>query len=266
MKRISVLPFSLFTALSLSSCIIVPPGEVAGLLPSTAPRATSTPAATSTPVATAQPSSTPLPEPTALGTPIPKPSPSNASGDFTDNTRFLGQWEIIDAPEAGASNWVADSGVLSQYSNTYRVGEEYTYFEGTHAILKDRTFQNFRLSTKIKPTDDDGFGVVFGYQDEKNLYRVISVKDTGNKGPFTRLQVKRNGTYTTLAEDVIPLHDEVTVPLELQLSVSNGQITVSVNGSQRFNVSEPGFPGGRVGLMTYACSMEVSKFEVQDLN
>ncbi len=260
MKRISVLPFSLFTALSLSSCIIVPPGEVAGLLPSAKPTAISTP------VATAQPSSTPLPEPTALGTPIPKPSPTAEA--FSDDVTFLARWEIVDAKDvsSGPSRWSASKGVLSQSSNIYRNDDEFNYYEGTHAVLKSPTLlQNFRLNATIKPTDNDGFGLLFGYQDEQNFYRLLSVQDTINNGPFTRLEVKRNGVYTTLASDKVPLH-EATQPVELQITVSNGQISVNVNGSQRFSVNEASFLGGRVGLLTYACSMDVSRFEVQDLN
>jgi hypothetical protein len=260
MKRISVHPFSLFTALSLSSCIVVPPGEIAAFLPSAKP------AATSTPIATAQPSSTPLPEPTALGTPIPKPSPTAEA--FSDDATFLARWEIVDAQDAaaGPSRWSVSPGVLSQSSNIYRNDDEFKYFEGTHAVLKSPTLlQNFRLNATIKPTDNDGFGLLFGYRDEQNFYRLLSVQDTINNGPFTRLEVKRNGIYTTLVSDKIPLH-EATQPVELQITVSNGQISLHVNGSQRFNLSEASFPSGRVGLLTYACSMDVSRFEVQDLN
>lgn len=260
MKRISVLPFSLFTALSLTGCIVVPPGEIAGLLPSAKPTAMSTP------MATAQPSNTPLPEPTALGTPIPKPSPSAEA--FSDDATFLARWEIVDAKDvsSGPSRWSVSQGVLSQSSNIYRNDDEFNYYEGTHAVLKSPTLlQNFRLNATIRPTDNDGFGLLFGYQDEQNFYRLLSVQDTINNGLFTRLEVKRNGVYTTLVSDKTPLY-EATQPVELQITVSNGQISLNVNGSLRFNLSEPSFPGGRVGLLTYACSMNVSRFEVQDLN
>ncbi|MGE3726749.1 MAG: hypothetical protein AB7I41_14410 [Candidatus Sericytochromatia bacterium] len=258
MKRISLLPFSLFTALSLSSCIVVSPGEISGLLPSAVPTSMATP------VATARPTSVPLPEPTALGTPIPKPS----AVEFSDDTAFLARWDIVDAKDvsSGPSRWSASQGVLSQSSNIYRNDDEFKFYEGTHAILKSPAeLQNFRLNATIRPTDNDGFGVLFGYQDEQNFYRVLSVQDTANNGPFTRIEVKRNGVYTTLASDKIPLY-EATQAVELQITVSNGQISFNVNGSQRFNISEAGFPGGRVGLLTYACSMNVSRFEVQSLN
>lgn len=265
---------SLLTSLTLfgSACIIaVPVSNQPGATPSPGPTAVPTAFPTVFPTSANIPSATPMPLPTpTVPVPIPSAVPAAPAG-FTDlfeqSSNLTTSWVIEDAPAAseGPSNWRIQNGLLLQSSNIYFTNPEVTLYEGTNAITRQGPWQNMRLSVKIKPTDNDGIGVMFRYQNPDNYYRFYTIQDPSNGGPFTRLEVKENGKFRTLATDKLPLHEESTLPAAVVISANGSQLTVEVNGKQRFQVSDATFSQGKAGLMTFACSAEFSEFRLQVL-
>lgn len=276
MKSHTHLLTSLLLATSLSSCLaLVDTGNqpvpaqpsASATLPAVSPQPSENPTAT--------PSATPSVLPTSAPATVPTPVPSASSpasvqppadGGLSSQSEFDKAWEVVDAPNAssGPSVWKIENGVLIQSSNIYRADDEYTWYEGTHALLRGSLSTDFQLTSEIEPTDNDGFGVLFRYQDENNFYRLLSVQDSANKGPFTRLQLKHNGVYTTLAEDPRDL-SSTRQKQTISISAAGSRLQVSINGEQWFQVEDKTLTSGRVGLLNYASQMRVSKFAFQSL-
>lgn len=265
----------LSAALLLSACITVVegPGSTPGpsVQPSTQPSAqpSAQPSTASPPKPSASPITAPTAAPTALPGSVPSVVPSAMVGYedlFEKPENLTTGWLIEDGPNAasGPSDWHIAAGKLIQTSNIYRSDDEYAYFEGSRAITRLGPWNDYRLLVDITPTDDDGVGVIFRYQDGDNYYRLLSVKDAGNHGPFTRLELKRNGSFKTLAEVSRTLHEAAAAgAAEIRLTAHASQIQVEVNGELWLQASDSSFLSGKAGLSTYACSAEFSQFRVQ---
>src|ERR1044071_7929050 len=87
----------------------------------------------------------------------------------------LTNWTVIDDPDTVEipSTWrVEDDGWLHQRSNIWgRRGDFLGRWYGTYFIAGENNWKDYRLSVKAKPQDDDGFGVVFRFQDSEHFYR-----------------------------------------------------------------------------------------------
>ncbi|HEY9720598.1 MAG TPA: family 16 glycoside hydrolase [Oscillatoriaceae cyanobacterium] len=182
---------------------------------------------------------------------------SNAfTADFSTMSAFSKDWTITDtaaSPSDGPSAWTINTpGTLSQTSNIFRSDNEYDNFEGSDAVINGgKDWKNYAFKVTINPTDDDGVGVLFRYQDENNYYRLLNVQDSGNQGPFTRLQVKQNGTYKTLgdnAQALIPSGQATAV----EVDANGAHLMVKIGGTTAFDVQDTTFASGTCGLSVYA--------------
>ena len=111
-------------------------------------------------------------------------------------------WTVVDDPDTieGPSDWrVEPDGWLHQRSNIWgRRGDFIGRWFGTCLIAGDAGWEDYTLSVKAKPTDDDGFGVVFRYQDPEHFYRLLFLQDGLSGGPITRLDRREGSDYTEL--------------------------------------------------------------------
>lgn len=213
-------------------------------------------------------SAKPIALPSASMSPIVTASSVPASGVgyedmFEAADHLQTSWLVVDAPDTseGPSRWQITETKLVQSSNIYRNDDEFKLYEGTNLITRSGPWRDGRLSVKIKPTDNDGVGVIFRYQDENNYYRLISVKDSLNHGPLTRLEVKQNGIFRTLAENKTPIHDlNGGDPVQLVVTMSGSELRAEANGQELFTVTDNSLSEGKMGLMTYACSAEFTEF------
>lgn len=167
-------------------------------------------------------------------------------------------WTIVDDPDPyGTSQWYLEGGKLIQYSNIYRSGSWETYYQGTHAVAGSPAWGDYSLQATVKPTDDDGWGMIIRYVDKENYYRFLTVQDPGNNGPFMRIDKVVKGTPQVLAErkDALPYN----TAYQMKFEAMGPMLTVYVNGAKALEARDSSFAAGKVGFMTYACSIEVSK-------
>ncbi|MFD2032711.1 cadherin-like domain-containing protein [Ancylobacter dichloromethanicus] len=118
-----------------------------------------------------------------------------------------------------------------------------------------KSWSNYTFETTIKTTDNDGVGVVFYYQDDKNHYKVVLDAETN-----TRSLVKVvNGAETILATE----HAGTPWSRDFQLKVAvvDGEINVFLDGHNVFGtvVDDTPLVGGTVGL--YSNNQRSSQFD-----
>ncbi len=164
----------------------------------------------------------------------------------------LESWTIIDDEpySSGPSSWNILNEELHQNSNIFTTENEYSVFKGTHIIAGNDSWEDFYLNVRITSTDDDGIGMLFRYQDDKNYYRFITVADPGNQGPFKRLEKQIDGVFSTLAEST----SDILIPGDFigKIQVKGDSIYVYEEESILFAVQDTTFSHGKIGLMCYA--------------
>ena len=166
----------------------------------------------------------------------------------------LDHWTVIDDPDTvqGPSIWkVEQDGWLHQLSNIWgRRGDFIGRWYGTLLVAGDADWKNYEFTAKARPEDDDGFGVVFRFQDPAHFYRLLFIEDPFNGGPLTRLD-KRNGpNYTELWS--IRSGYKVHTGMRIAVDVVGSHIGVSLDGVPIADVSDASYTHGKVGLFCYA--------------
>jgi hypothetical protein len=165
-------------------------------------------------------------------------------------------WTVIDDPDTleAPSDWQVDSdGWLHQRSNIWgRRGDFLGRWYGTFLIAGDAGWKDYTVSVKAKPADDDGFGVIFRYQDSEHFYRLLFLQDGLSGGPVTRLDRREGSDYTELwsAERGYRTGIEHTI----EVRANDDLIRASVDGRQLFEVKDRSYRNGRIGLFCYAQS------------
>jgi hypothetical protein len=169
------------------------------------------------------------------------------------DTRLV-NWTVVDDPDTleGPSDWqVAPDGWLHQRSNIWgRRGDFLGRWFGTYLVAGDTGWRDYTLSVKAKATDDDGFGVVFRYQDAEHFYRLLLLQDGFSGGPITRLDRREGGDYTELWSASTGYRPGAEVVLEI--SVEGDNIKATMDGKQLFEKKDNTYGNGRVGLFCYA--------------
>jgi len=175
-----------------------------------------------------------------------------------DFNQSLGvNWKVVDDKPSysGPSNWFIENEVLRQTSNiwAYPEPQEYTYHLGTHVFAGSSDWQNYTINAILKATDNDGIGILFRYQDEKNYYRFLLIEDGNNGGPKRKIQKFVNGEVFTLYEKVV----EDAIPngwFSVSIDVRNDSIKTFINGLQFNSVVDTTYSKGKIGLHCYAMS------------
>ena len=166
--------------------------------------------------------------------------------DFNDGNHI--GWTILDeADDYGPSAWKVVSGVLAQTSN---IGSGNV---GTHALYTRGSWADYRMTLKLRSSDDDHLGVMFRVQDSNNYYRLSWDKGT----PGRRLWKRQNGVFTLLASDAVPYIQNQTYNVEV---VAQGtSLKVNINGQAVFSLTDSSFRVGAVAL--YSSSNQGSYFD-----
>jgi 3-keto-disaccharide hydrolase len=175
--------------------------------------------------------------------------------NFSDPSALARNWEIHDAKGSieGPSKWEIREGELWQTSNIYRSGpDEHVFFEGTNIVTKQGTdWRDYEFTVDFRTNgNDDGVGVLFHYQDEEHYYRLITLQDQNNKGPFRKLQIKDGDAFITLAETREGYDPSTTHKIAIRVVGEN--ITIFFDGQQIFSVQDNHYISGRIGLQSYA--------------
>ena len=163
-------------------------------------------------------------------------------------------WTVVDDPDTieGPSDWrVEPDGWLHQRSNIWgRRGDFIGRWFGTYLVAGDAGWEDYTLSVKAKPIDDDGFGVVFRYQDPEHFYRLLFLQDGLSGGPITRLDRREGADYTELWSIAKGYRQGTEV--EIEVTVAGDLIIASMGGRQLFEVKDGSYRRGKIGLFCYA--------------
>lgn len=166
----------------------------------------------------------------------------------------LNKWTVVDDPDTleGPSNWFAGpDGWLHQSSNIWgRRGDFIGRWYGTYLVAGDAGWKDYTLSLKAKPVDDDGFGVVFRYQDPEHFYRLLLLQDGLSGGPITRLDRREGADYTELWFDLKGYRPGAEMTIEVR--VEGEVIRASVDGRHLFELKDSTYRSGKIGLFCYA--------------
>jgi len=163
-------------------------------------------------------------------------------------------WTVVDDPDTieGPSDWrVEPDGWLHQRSNIWgRRGDFIGRWFGTYLVAGDDGWEDYTLSVKAKPIDDDGFGVVFRYQDPEHFYRLLFLQDGLSGGPVTRLDRREGADYTELWS--IEKGYRQGTEAMIEVTVDGNLIRASMDGRQLFEVKDASYRRGKIGLFCYA--------------
>lgn len=169
------------------------------------------------------------------------------------DTRLI-NWMVVDDPDTieGPSDWrVEPDGWVHQQSNIWgRRGDFLGRWYGTYLIAGDTSWQDYTLSVTAKPGDDDGFGVVFRYQDAEHFYRLLLLQDGMSGGPITRLDRREGADYTELWSNANGYRPGTEMAIEV--TVHGDVITASIGGRILCEVKDASYSRGKIGLFCYA--------------
>ncbi|HEY3284725.1 MAG TPA: carboxypeptidase regulatory-like domain-containing protein, partial [Armatimonadota bacterium] len=158
---------------------------------------------------------------------------------------------------SGPSKWVVKSGTLDQSSNIYGnpdpANSDTNCWTGTQAVVKDVSAQDGVFFVQFKTGDDDGMGIVFRYQDQKNFMRFFSLRDPGNGGPATRIEKWTNGVMQILDINKETVYQQNV--METMLVVAKGgqiQCYVGDLNTPLFTTTDTDPKPGSFGVALYA--------------
>lgn len=178
------------------------------------------------------------------------------SANFNNGTH-PGWTFVDDGTDLGPSQWSAATGALVQSSN---IGSADPGRRGTYALYTRGSWKDYRVTLKLRSTDNDRLGVIFRFQDPGNYYRF-----SWNQGTPGRRLIKRDkGIQTIIAEDAVPYVTGQTYQIEIVAQGST--LKVNIDGQAVFAASDQSFPTGTVAL--YSSYNQGSVFDdvlVEDL-
>jgi hypothetical protein len=165
-------------------------------------------------------------------------------------------WTVVDDPDTleGPSDWrVEDDGWLHQRSNIWgRRGDFLGRWYGTLLIAGDSDWRDYTVSLTARPEDNDGFGVVFRYQDPDHFYRLLFLQDGMSGGPITRLDRREGADYTELWSNAKGYRSGAAINIEV--TIEGDLISAFEDGKQLCEVKDGSYARGRIGLFCYAQS------------
>ena len=165
--------------------------------------------------------------------------------DFTDGV-WPGPWTVVDEGTTDApSHWFVQNGILNQNSNIFGGDASALPTPGTYALIGQTTWTNYTVAVKMRSTDDDGIGLMFGYKDRNNYYRFSMDRQQG----YRRLVKVVNGVFTKLAEDAVAYAQNQWHTVEA--TMVSGRIKIVFNGQTLFAVSDSSHTAGKVGLYSW---------------
>lgn len=202
---------------------------------------------------------------------------------FPGWTAFQPPGTYLDGPMRWQYNII--TGAFSEQSNIYTDNATFSSTATAVMLINDAVAgNNFTYSARLTAGDDDGFGLIFGFQDQLNFYRVTFTRQnrTANPGTFpgSGWRVDRKVDNSPVELFVAPagsFTNRANVPFDVTITVSGANLfSVTVVddplGAATFydlvqNQPLPGPAGGQVGLMTWGMSGNTPRgFQIQNLN
>ncbi len=151
-------------------------------------------------------------------------------------------WTIIDEGNvAGPSKWSAATGALVQSRN---IGSAESDDPGTYALFTRGSWQDYRVTAKMRSTDNDPIGVVFRFQDSENYYRFSWDRETAGR----QLIKREKGVFKVIAKDSVPYVAGKNYAVEIIAQGSS--LKVNIDGKPVFSAIDQSFKAGTVALFS----------------
>jgi len=218
------------------------------------------------------------------------PPPHTSAGELfrDDFNRGIPGWTAVEPPGAylaGPLRWEYDivSGAFVEQSNIYTDSATYSPTATTPMLINDAvTAVNFTFSARLTAGDDDGFGLIFGYHDDNNFYRVCFARQSRTGFPWTGWCVDRkvNGLTINLFGAGTPGYVQTFVnttarPFDVTITVDTAnQLTLTVvdnptGTSATYHLVNsqvlPSAANGKTGFFTWGMSGAVPHgFRIQN--
>ena len=196
-------------------------------------------------------------------------------------------WEYIDEAEenlgdTGPGAWEVrasenglDGNALYQGSNIWGTPGD-TMLVGTFAIYTAEVFGDFTLTMDVAASDNDGMGVVWGYNSTADHYRVNMINDgwpspplDGNSGPMTIMhkRISDEEPWYELLDVQNPDSGYVNYPedgtrMVWTLTVANGEFTFESDHGAMVSGSDATYDSGSIGIQLYAQQAEFDNIVV----
>jgi len=190
-------------------------------------------------------------------------------------------WEYIDEAEenlgdTGPGAWEVrasenglDGNALYQGSNIWGTPGD-TMLVGTFAIYTAEVFGDFTLTMDVAASDNDGMGVVWGYNSTADHYRVNMINDgwpspalDGNSGPMTIMHKRISDAepWYELLDVQNPDSGYVPYPedgtrMVWTLTVMDGEFTFESDHGATVSGSDSSYVDGSIGIQLYAQQAE----------
>jgi hypothetical protein len=159
--------------------------------------------------------------------------------NFSDGN-FVGWSTVDEGNDSGPSIWQVTNGAFVQSSN---IGSTTANGRlGTYALYTRGNWGDYRMTLKMRASDDDFMGVLFRVQDSENYYRLM----WGRGVPGRKLWKRENGVFKLIAEDAVPYNLNQTYGVEV--IVQGSSLKVNIDGKAVFAVTDATFQRGAVAL------------------
>jgi len=206
-----------------------------------------------------------------------------------DFNRGFPGWTSVKPPGAyidGPLQWLHDvvTGSFVEMSNIYTDSATFSSTATAPMLINDSlTAINFTYTARLTAGDDDGFGLIFGCQNETNFFRVTFARQSRAGFPWTGWSVDRkvNGVTANLFGAGTPGYTQTFVntanrPFDVTISVdTSSRLTLTVVDNplatpvvQNLVVNQT-IPAafGKVGIFTWGMSGGTPNgFRIQNLN
>ncbi len=162
-------------------------------------------------------------------------------------------WVVVDQGKADpTSAWAVDleAGTMRDTGNCYDVlaGASVVEKRGTFLLNPAMEFGQGTLRVRVKPIDDDGFGVMYSVLDAETYYRFSVDKERG----FARLLRMTAGKATVLAERNALSFAALGQWMVLEVERKGDTHTCRLDGETLLTADDSKYPPGPVALYSWA--------------
>ncbi|MEZ4265951.1 MAG: MopE-related protein [Myxococcota bacterium] len=179
--------------------------------------------------------------------------------DYTSAT-VPSNWKKVDQGVADpTSNWQVDTvnHTVTETGNCYDVlaGASVVEKKGTFLVNSSMKFGDGGFRARVRPVDNDAFGLMYSVQDANNYYRFSVDKERF----IARLVRVQGGVFTTLAETYEFQFAALDQWMVLEVQRKDGVHTCKLDGKTIFTATDEKLGAGPIAL--YAWGMDNVSFD-----
>jgi uncharacterized repeat protein (TIGR02543 family) len=165
------------------------------------------------------------------------------TGDIPGWTLVQPAGAYIDGPMLWQFDKVSNS--FRENSNVYTDNATASTSRRAVMLISDAVVPaNFEYTARLTTGDNDGFGLIWGYENETNFYRAEFAQQTNpvrTGWPYTGWSVDRmsNAVPVDISVNAVPFSCTVNQPFDVKIAVTNGVLTLTVDDDPLGTVGGP---------------------------